>query len=180
VEIHWRNMDELSRARRSEIEERLARLEEGHDDLIKLWITGAKTPHHRHGAQEVSLRCQVRGRELVAARNRPDLGQALDEVLDVFERELRKLRDRRKDERNWRPAGPELLGVIDCVNAEEGYGFILTDGGERVYFHRNALKGGLALESLAEGARVGLGLEAGDQGLQATHVRPAPPNAPVP
>jgi cold shock CspA family protein len=70
--------------------------------------------------------------------------------------------------------------VIDRVNTEEGYGFILTDGGERVYFHRNALKGGLALEALTEGSRVGLGLEAGDEGLQATHVRPAPPDAPVP
>ena len=177
MEIHWRNMDELGRGRRGEIEERLARLEEGHNDLIKLWITGAKTPHHRHGAQEVSLRCQVRGRELVAARTRPDLGQALDEVLDVFERELRKLRDRRSDERNWRPAGSELLGVIDRVNTEEGYGFILTDGGERVYFHRNALHGGLAFDRLDEGQRVALDFEKGDRGLQATVVRPPPPEA---
>jgi cold shock CspA family protein/ribosome-associated translation inhibitor RaiA len=180
VEIHWRNLDALPSARRNAIEARLLRLDEGHGDLLKLWITGATTPHHRHGAQEVSLRCQARGRELVAARSRPDLGQALDEVLDIFERELRKLRDRRSDERSRRPAGPELLGVIDRVDAEHGHGFILTDGGERVYFHRNALKGGLTFEGLAEGARVGLALEAGEEGLQASVVRPAPPDAPVP
>jgi ribosomal subunit interface protein len=180
VEIHWRNMEGLTSAARNSIEERLRRLDEGHGDLVKLWITGATTAHHRHGAQEVSLRCQARGRELVAARTRADLGQALDEVLDVFERELRKLRERRTDERSARPAEPELLGVIDRVDADRGHGFILTDGGERVYFHRNAVKGGLDFDALAEGARVGLSLEAGEKGLQATAVRPAPPDAPVP
>ena len=180
MEIHWRNMEALADARRDGIEGRLRDLDEGHADLIKLWITGATTPHHRHGAQEVSLRCQVRGRELVASRTRPDLGQALGEVLDVFERELRKLRERRNDERSVRPAAPEVLGVVDRVHAEEGYGFILTDAGERVYFHRNAVKGGLAFDGLSEGARVGLGFEAGEKGLQATAVRPAPPDAPTP
>jgi cold shock CspA family protein/ribosome-associated translation inhibitor RaiA len=180
VEIHWRNLEGLAREARESIEERLRRLDEGHGDLIKLWLTGATTPHHRHGAKEVSLRCQVRGRELVAARTRPDLGQALDEVLDVFERELRRLRERRTDARSARPAEPELLGVIDRIDAERGHGFILTDGGERVYFHRNAVKGGLDFDALGEGARVGLSLEAGEKGLQASAVRPAPPDAPAP
>jgi cold shock CspA family protein len=49
-----------------------------------------------------------------------------------------------------------------------------------VYFHRNALHGGLELERLEEGQRVGLDLEGGDKGLQATYVRPAPPDAPSP
>jgi cold shock CspA family protein/ribosome-associated translation inhibitor RaiA len=180
VEIHWRNLDELGSDRRSAIEARLRDLDEGHDDLIKLWITGTRTPHHRHGGQEVRLRCQARGRELVAARTRPDLGKALDEVLDAFEREVRKLRDRRSDLRALEPAEPALLGVIDRVFADQGYGFILTDGGEQVYFHRNAVHGALAFERLAEGDRVGLDFEAGERGLQATVVRPAPPDAPTP
>jgi len=99
VEIHWRNLEALEGERRQAIEERLRRLDEGHGDLIKLWITGATTQHHRHGAQEVHLRCQARGRELVATRTCPDRGQALDEVLDVFEREVRKLRERRGEVR---------------------------------------------------------------------------------
>jgi cold shock CspA family protein len=180
VEIHWHDLESLGGERRDEIEARLRALDEGHGDLIKLWITGETTVHHRHGGQQVSLRCQARGRELVATRTRPDLGQALDEVLDVFERELRKLRDRRTDRRSQRPAETPLLGVIDRVHAEQGYGFILTDGGERVYFHRNAIKGGLDFEMLTEGTRVGLALEGGEKGLQATAVRPPPPDAPTP
>lgn len=180
MEIHWRNLDELGSETRGAVEARLRGLDEGHGDLIKLWLTGARTPHHRHGGQEVRLRCQARGRELVAARTRPDLGKALDEVLDAFEREVRKLRDRRGDLRASEPTAPPQLGVIDRVFAEQGYGFILTDGGERVYFHRNAVRGGLAFERLGEGERVGLNFEAGERGLQATVVRPAPPEASAP
>jgi cold shock CspA family protein/ribosome-associated translation inhibitor RaiA len=180
VEIHWRNLDELDSDLRSAIEGRLRDLDEGHSDLIKLWITGARTPHHRHGGQEVRLRCQARGRELVAARTRPDLGKALDEVLDAFEREVRKLRSRRGDLRANEPTTPPQLGVIDRVLADQGYGFILTDAGERVYFHRNAVRGGLEFERLGEGDRVGLNYEAGERGLQATVVRPPPPDASIP
>jgi cold shock CspA family protein/ribosome-associated translation inhibitor RaiA len=180
VQIHWRDMDEIDADRREAIERRLGGLAEGHSDLIDLWITGSRTRHHRHGAQEVRLRCQARGREIVAARTRPDVGQALDEVIDAFEREVRKLRDRRGDQRALRAAEPAQLGIVDRVFADEGYGFILTDAGDRVYFHRNAVHGGLSFERLTEGERVGLNLEAGERGLQATVVRPAPPDAIAP
>ena len=180
MEIHWRNLDELGSETRGAVEARLRGLDEGHGDLIKLWLTGARTLHHRYGGQEVRLRCQACGRELVVARTRPDLGKALDEVLDAFEREVRTLRDRRGDLRASEPTAPPQLGVIDRVFAEQGYGFILTDGGERVYFHRNAVRGGLAFERLGEGERVGLNFEAGERGLQATVVRPAPPEASAP
>ena len=180
MEIHWRNMDAIDAEKRAAIEERLRGLAEGHTDLIDVWITGSLSGHHRHGDQEVRLRCQARGREIVAARTRADLGQSLDEVLDAFEREVRKLRDRRTDHRNLRPAEPPHLGVVDRVFADQGYGFILTDDGLRVYFHRNAVQGGLAFERLAEGERVGLNLEAGEQGPQATVVLPPPLDAPSP
>ena len=93
MEIHWRNMDEIDEAKRTAVEERLRALAEGHTDLIDLWITGSRSAHHRHGDQEVRLRCLARGREIVAARTRPDLGQSLDEVLDAFEREQGRGRD---------------------------------------------------------------------------------------
>jgi CspA family cold shock protein len=75
---------------------------------------------------------------------------------------------------------PPELGIIDEVFADQGYGFILTDGGESVYFHGNALHGGLELEGLEEGQRVAFNIEGGEKGLQATVVRPAPPDAPSP
>jgi cold shock CspA family protein len=56
------------------------------------------------------------------------------------------------------------------VERSAGYGFLVTDGGERVYFHRNAVGGGLEFERLEGGEAVALNYEAGDSGLQATFV----------
>jgi CspA family cold shock protein len=97
----------------------------------------------------------------------------------AFEREVWRLRHRRTQRRAEQPTAPPLLGVVDQVSLEKGYGFVLCDSGERVYFHRNALRD-LDFESLSEGQRVGLNVEAGDKGPQATVVLPAPPDAPSP
>jgi cold shock CspA family protein/ribosome-associated translation inhibitor RaiA len=180
MQIQWVHPEVFADELRSAVEQRLAALAAGHDDLIDVRITANTTPHHKHGAQEVRIVCEARGRQLVAARERLEAALALDEALDAFERELRELRRQRNDPRRRAPAAPPELGIVDRVFRDEGYGFILTDSGEQVYFHRNALHGGLAFEALAEGQRVGLNVEPGEQGVQATVVRPAPPGAPAP
>ena len=174
MEIHWVGLSDLSAAKRSEIEARLQRLEEGHRDLIDLRVTEHKTRHHRHGAQEVRITCQARGRELVAARTRSDLGFALSEALDAFEREVHRLRGKRRDLSRVPPPEPPYLGIVDQIFREEGYGFILTDDGDQVYFHRNAVKEGLDFDRLEEADRVALNVEPGREGTQATTVV-APP-----
>ncbi len=179
MEIHWRNVEVRDEERRA-VEERLRALAEGHNDLIDVRIAAKPSRHHRRGGQEVRIACQARGKELVAARTREEVALALYEALDAFEREVRRLRDRRADRRNQRPAEPPHLGIVDRIFLDDGYGFILTDGGEQVYFHRNAVSGGLDFERLEEGQRVGLNIEAGDKGPQATAVVEPPPNAPVP
>jgi len=180
MEIHWRNPADIPEATRSAVEERLHQLAGEHADLIDVRIAAKTTGHHRRGGQEVRITCQARGREIVAARTREKLGQALDEVVDAFEREVWRMRHRRTQQRSERPAEPSELGIVDRIFAEDGYGFILTDAGEQVYFHRNAVSGGLSFESLGEGERVGLNIEGGEQGPQATSVVPAPPDAPAP
>jgi cold shock CspA family protein/ribosome-associated translation inhibitor RaiA len=177
MEIHWRNADGLRPETRAAAEERFGRLAEGHEDLMDVRISARPTGHHRHGGHEVRIVCQARGKELVAARERADLELSFNEALDAFEREVWRMRHRRRQERSERPAGPPELGVIDRVLHGQGFGFILTDSGDRVYFHRNAVKGGLDFQALAEGQRVGLNLEAGERGLQATAVVEAPPDA---
>jgi CspA family cold shock protein len=179
MEIHWRNVDDLTPEQREAAEARIRTLADGHTDLIDVRVFAKPTRHHRHGGQELTIACQARGQELIATRTRDDLGAALDEVLDAFEREVWRMRDRRTTHRNERPAGPPELGVIDRVFRAEGYGFILTDAGENVYFHRNAVHG-LDFEALAEGQRVGLNIEGGEKGPQANAVVPPPPDAPGP
>jgi len=177
MELHWHRPELFREEERRAAEARIAELARDRTDLIDVRIAARPTGHHRRGGQEVRITCEARGKEIVAARTRPDAGRALDEALDVFEREVWRMRHRRTQEREARPAGPAELGVIDEVRLEEGFGFILTDAGERVYFHRNAVHGGLDFERLEEGQRVGLDLEGGRQGPQATVVVAPPADA---
>jgi len=178
MEMHWVHPDVFDQRDREAAEVRIESLAEGHSDIIHVRVSAHKTAHHRHGGQEVHITAQVRGGEIVAKRSRPDAGLALNETVDVFEREVHKMRERRTDRRDERSAPPPELGIIDRVLLDDGYGFILTDGGDQVYFHRNALRDGLALDTLDEGQRVALDFEPGDQGPQAIFVAPAPPDAP--
>jgi len=180
MEIHWHHPETFREADRDAAERRLHDLARDRTDLIDVRIAARLTSHHRHGGQEVRISCQARGTEIVAARTRDDAGLALNEALDVFEREVWRLRHRRTQVRKEQPSRPPELGVIERVFPGEGYGFILTDAGDSAYFHRNALGGGLAFEQLEEGQRVGLNLEGGVDGIQATVVLPAPPDSPSP
>lgn len=110
----------------------------------------------------------------MAARSRPDMGLALNEALDAFEGEVHRLRAKRRDLERLQPPEPPCLGIVDRIFREDGHGFILTDAGDQVYFHRNAVKEGLDFERLEEGDRVALNVEAGRKGPQATTVV-APP-----
>jgi cold shock CspA family protein len=175
LEIHWVGLKDLPATEREGIVARVEGLAKGHDDLIDLRITGRRSGHHQHGDQEIRITCQARGRELVAARIRPDLGLALNECMDAFEREVHRMREKRRDmSRRGVPEPPEL-GVVDRIFRAEGYGFILTDSGEQVYFHHNAVKEGLDFERLQEADRVALNFEAGEKGPQATTVSAPPP-----
>ena len=179
MEIHWHNPEVFREADRRKVEERIQGLTRDHSDVIDVRIAAKPTAHHRHGGHEVRITCAARGSELVAARTRADSGLALNEALDVFERELWRLRQRRTQRRAQKESRtpPPEIGVVDEVFVEEGYGFILTDSGERVYFHRNAVHGGLDFERLEEGQRVGLDIEGGAKGPQATVVREPPIDA---
>jgi len=174
VQVHWRHPNELSDEIREDAEARLQRLANGRTDLIDTWIDVALDGHHRKGNGRVAIRCQARGAELVAHGEREDAELALQQALEVFEREVKRMRERRKDRRFERSAGPTVRGVIDSVRLEADHGFLITDAGERVYFHRNALAGGLRLDALEEGQSVALEMEDGREGPQATVVLPAP------
>jgi ribosomal subunit interface protein len=176
MEIHWRNAHEINERARAKAEEQLLRLAEHHRDLIDLSIDVEKrSEHHRSGGRKVEIRCQARGADLVAHGEADELGLALRDAVRTFKREVARLRDRRRDAREDRPAEHPLRGVIDRVDRAAGHGFLITGDGERVYFHRNAVGGGLDFDALEGGESVALNYEAGAEGLQATYVKPLEP-----
>lgn len=180
IELTFDGLDEIHEDERASAESRLRALASQHDDLLFVRVTGRTTRHAKHGDREVHITGRAKGREIVASRVRPDLSQALHDAVDAFGAQLRKLRGRRKPRPPARSAGPSELGLIDRIDRVGGFGFIVTDAGQPVYFHRNALSGGLEFNTLEEGQRIGLGIEQGREGLQATVVVPAPLDAPSP
>jgi ribosome-associated translation inhibitor RaiA len=99
MEIHWVDAAVFAAAERENVEARIRVLADGHTDLIDVRIAARSSDHHRHGGQEVRITCEARGKAIVAARTRPDAGLALNEAMDVFEREVLRLRERRSERR---------------------------------------------------------------------------------
>ena len=71
--------------------------------LIDTWVDVTRDAHHRKGNGRVAIRCQARGADLVARSEGEDAELALLEALQVFEREVKRMRDRRKERRATRP-----------------------------------------------------------------------------
>ncbi len=94
---------------------------------------------------------------------------AVHAALDAFERELVAHHEERRH--FGKAPSPRPSGKIARVFTDRGYGFIVTDEGEEVYFHQNALHE-LDFASLPLGLPVELEIERGERGPQASRVFP--------
>jgi CspA family cold shock protein len=62
------------------------------------------------------------------------------------------------------------VGTVKWFNADKGYGFIASDGGEDVFVHFTAIQA-TGYRSLNEGQIVEFDVEPGRKGAQAANVR---------
>ena len=107
MDIQWHVVTEISDAAREAAESRILKLAEGQKDLIHVVIHVEGSNHHQHGAGEAKIRCQAKGREIIARERDEEPEIALNRAVDVFEREVRTWRDKRRDHRaNGRKRGP--------------------------------------------------------------------------
>jgi CspA family cold shock protein len=60
-------------------------------------------------------------------------------------------------------------GTVKWFNADKGYGFIESEGGDDVFVHFSAIQGE-GFKSLDDGQQVSFDIEEGDRGPQATNV----------
>jgi ribosomal subunit interface protein len=154
---------------RALIEGRLSRLAERYPELIRVHVTLRHGRHHLRGSDEVTIVATCPGATLRAAKQEEEMRDAVHAALDAFERKLDKLHVERRHFAKAPGARPS--GTIARLFTDRGYGFILTDEGEEVYFHRNALHE-LDFASLQLGLPVEVELERGERGRQASRVFP--------
>jgi cold shock CspA family protein/ribosome-associated translation inhibitor RaiA len=161
---------------KAEIEARMADLGAGHDDLIHSRVTLTKNRHHRKDQRvaEALVVVTLPERHTITARKEEKtFEEAVRAAFAAVEIELGKYREKRAATEVRTAPVPPLRGVICKLFPQEGYGFILREGGGEVYFHRHSLHG-LKFEELEDGMEVAFNVEAGEQGPQATTVHPPP------
>lgn len=114
------------------------------------------------------------GREVVANRN-PHIDHAHEDVYvairDVFAAARRQLQDEARKLRGdiKHHIGPPEA-VIGTLVAEEDYGFLQTEDGREIYFHKNSVVD-TDFKKLKTGDRVTFSESLGDKGPQATTVK---------
>lgn len=175
LEIESRNVGMTPRWKK-EIEDRMADLQLGHDDLIHGRVTLTKNAHHKKAANvaEALVVVSMPGRHTITARKEnKTFEEAIRKAFEAISIELRKFREKRAKKEVRTGAVPPIRGVICKLFPQEGYGFILQEGGGEVYFHKNALQG-LSFQDLEDGTEVVFNVEQGEKGPQATAVHPLP------
>lgn len=152
---------------RALVEDKLAGLGRGHDDIVHARVTVTKHPRHQRGHDDVMVVLTVPGDILTVQRSGDDVEDALFQACEVMAREVKAYRDQRY--RTAKTPGPRPRGVIATWFPDRGYGFIRTEGDREVYFHQRSVanhdRAGIAL-----GAQVEFEVEEGEKGPQASRV----------
>ena len=119
MDIQWHVVTDLDGRRRDAAEARIRKLAEGQKDLIHVVVHVEGSNHHQHGAAEAKIRCQAKGRELIAHERDDEPEMALTRAVDVFEREVRSMRAKRRDRRGGAKPQP-VEEDTDAAYAEAG------------------------------------------------------------
>jgi len=173
TQIESRNVDMTARWRK-EIEARVGELHTGNSELTHVRVTLTRHQHRKaEDVAEALIVATLPGRTLTARKTEETFEEAIREVFAAIAVEFEKYLDKRGSH-EVRAGSVPLRGVVTRLFPDEGYGFILLDSGEDVYFHRHAVHG-LAFEEVEDGMPVSLNMEMGEKGLQATTVNPLPP-----
>ena len=92
-------------------------------------------------------------------------------VRDAFKAMERQVKEANAKRRGEVKAHDEPVGLVARIFPTEGYGFLITNEGREIYFHRNAVAQGDVFDDLAVGSEVRFTETMGDDGPQASTVR---------
>jgi cold shock CspA family protein/ribosome-associated translation inhibitor RaiA len=158
----------------ADIESRIADLRPGHE-ILHVRVTLTKHDHRKaEDSYDVLVVTQIPGHTITARKQQDSFEEAIRDAFAAMKIELEKIREKRGTHEVRVNAPPER-GIVTKLFPDKGYGFIATEDGTEVYFHRNAVQE--AVFDQMDGMEVTLNIEPGDNGPQATTVQPVPPVA---
>jgi cold shock CspA family protein len=159
------------------IERQLASLEErfGRITAGRIVVKGPGEHHRTGGHYEVNVHLSLPGGREVSIERTPSLDERhadpLFAIADAFKRARRRLQDQvRRMRGQVKQHESPPLATVRQLDREKGFGFLETDDGREIYFHRNSVLQD-AFVRLKLGARVSFAEEIGDKGPQASTVR---------
>ena len=172
LQIEGRDI-ELAPEWRADIEARVADLRPGRD-FTHVRVTLTRLDHRKpEDSHDVLIVVQIPGHTITARKRQNSFEEAIRLAFSALETELDKIREKRAAH-EIRTSAPPERGIISKIFREDGYGFVATEDGTQVYFHRNAVRD-LSFDALDDGMEVSLNVEPGDNGPQATVISPLPP-----
>lgn len=162
---------------RAKVEAEVRKLEQFFDRIVacRIIVRKPQSRHHQGDLYSIAVHLTLPGGKEIHADRNPPLDHAHEDadvaIRDVFAAARRKLQDEarvlRGDTKRHEGAQQAVIGAL---LADEGYGFLETDDGREIYFHRNSVDRN-GFEKLTVGARVVYSEAPGDKGPQATFVR---------
>ena len=177
VQIDFQGM-QASAQYRASIEEHVAQLEQryGRVTACRVVVKGPGGHHRTGGLYEIHIRLALPdGREVNVGRTPPqderhaDLSFAIN---DAFKHARRRLQDYvRRLQGQVKQHENQPIATVRTIDASGEFGFLEAADGHQVYFHRNSVLDG-AFGRLAVGSRVTFTEEMGEQGPQASTVKP--------
>jgi cold shock CspA family protein/ribosome-associated translation inhibitor RaiA len=120
-------------------------------------------------AYNVRVELNVPGEEIVIKRQAHPL--LLTAIQEAFDAAGRRLQDYTRRLRGDVKHGAEIQrGTVTQLFPFEGYGFLMTEDGREIYFHRNSVLDG-AFPRMKRGVKVAYAEEEGEKGPQASTIR---------
>jgi cold shock CspA family protein/ribosome-associated translation inhibitor RaiA len=174
------NAVELTPDQRSLIRREIDKLERFFSRLVACRVV-VSVPHRRPGGDPVAwtvrLALTVPGAVLEVSRQaQPSFREALDDSFDAARRRLEDYARELRGNVKFHAVG--TCGRVTRLNLGEGYGFISTEVGDELYFHRNSVPDG-GFDRLVVGSAVRYVESEGEQGPQASLIVPLWRHAPA-
>ncbi len=179
LELSTRGLTEPQAAiARARVEQLVEKLDHHVHGIISCRVAVERPQQHqRYGTPwRVRIEVTLAPNKILVVSREPGQGHVHEELVtaigDAFRTMDRQLENavekRRGDVKHHEP--PDETGLVIRLFPEEGYGFIRTELGEEVYFHRNAVTNH-AFERLSIGTLVRFVQTLGEKGPQATTVQ---------